>query len=74
MLKEGRVKITFCAYFYKVNMLHYCHIHKIELSKFPAGVALLGGEGGHLPSQFFRDQRQKIPQNCKIGATFMYLL
>ena len=39
-----------------------------------SGAALLGGQGGHLPTQFFRDQRQKIPQNCKIGATCMHLL
>ena len=37
-------------------------------------VALLGGQGGHLSSQFFRYQKQKIPQNCKIYATCMYLL
>ena len=41
------------------------------VSKFTtyAGAKLQGGQGGNLPTQFFRDQRQKIPQNCKIRAT-----
>ena len=38
------------------------------------GAVLLGGQGGHLPAQFFRDQRQRMNQNCKICATCMYLL
>ena len=32
------------------------------------------GWGWAFATQFFRDQGQKIPQNCKIRATFMYLL
>ena len=38
------------------------------------GAALLDGQDGDLPTQFFRDQRQKIPQNCKVVATFRYLV
>ena len=38
------------------------------------GAALLGGQDGHLPTQFSRDQRQKIPQNCKIRAICKNLL
>ena len=32
---------------------------KMWLEKNLSGAALLGGQGGHLPTQFFRDQRQK---------------
>lgn len=52
----------------------YVFIHIFPLFFVKPGVALLGGQGRHLPTQFFRDQRQKIIQNCKIRATCLYPL
>ena len=39
-----------------------------------SGAVLAGGQGEHLPTQFFRDQRQKISENCKTRATCKYIV
>ena len=59
-IKENGIFFQVCKYFY------YCLIflRTFEMPEnFESGTTLLGGQVGHLPTQFFRDQRQKIPQN-----------
>ena len=57
---KGQVKNSrkYEGYFLQISLRIISHL----ICK--TGVMLLGGQGKHLHTQIFRDQRQKIPQNC----------